>query len=118
MKKIIAALLLGTTLGAHADLTGPGQNGPASSQSIGPYEKLFTTEELSESATETLIEMSEHNDLKAIAKVIESDSQNYFQSGEMSLFLSNCVEKIRNKDAELSIDESVSILLDFANSHK
>lgn len=118
MKALIASILLVSSLTALADVTGPGNNGPVSSESIGPYEKLFTTQELLESVTQTLFEMSEERDLKTVAKVIENDSQNYFQSGELSLFLSNCVEKIRVKDAELSIDESVSILLDFANTHK
>lgn len=45
-----------------------------------------------------------------------NDSNEFFQSGEMSLFLSSAVISLQAKNAELSDADAVSIIVDFAQT--
>lgn len=111
MKLLIAAITMSACMSAFADPV------VISGTVVGDLEQIFTTQELSESATESLVEMSEEDHMKAIAVVIENDSQNYFQNGEMSVFLSSTVKKLKAMNSDLSDDDAISALLDFASIH-
>lgn len=129
MKSLIAALML-TSLSAFASQTGTGANGPWTVGPLGYTDPLVTSQGAAVSMAGSsvgsaggaptigsTVGSTAALNLKVIAVAIENDSQNYFQNGEMSVLLAGQVEKIMDQNAELSIDEAVSIVLEFAHSH-
>lgn len=112
MKTIFAALILSASLSAFA------QPIVTSGIVLGDLEQIFTTQELSESATESLVEISEEEHFRKMAILIENDSQAYFENGEMSLFLSGTVQKLKTMNPEMSDADAMTALLDFASKHK
>lgn len=104
MKTLIALLLTLSTVSAFAFQAG--NDGNVS------YTKTIFGVHISSEGTH--ISTLGKQELKKVAIAIENDSQIYFQTGEMSAFLSNNIEEIRKENTDLSIDDAVSILLEFA----
>lgn len=132
MKTLIATLTLTATMSTFAFQTGSGANGP---WTIGPlgYTDPAVTSRGSEvslagtsggalagnsSAGTTVGSLASLNmRYKAVALQIQNDTQNYFQTGEMTVLLKGQVENIMGQNAALSEDEAVSIVLEFAELH-
>ncbi len=55
--------------------------------------------------------------IKLVAQAVENDAQNFLQTGEMSLLLNNQVNNILAQNSELSIEEAITIVLQFAEIH-
>jgi len=52
-----------------------------------------------------------------MAQAVENDAQTYLQTGKMGEILEYTVSNVLAQNAELSVDEAVSIVLDFAAIH-
>ncbi len=118
MKTLIAILTLTATMSAFAMQTGTGNNGPWTVGPLGYTDPLVSSRGTQVSSLGSSVGSLASLNMKAVAVAIENDTQNYFQSGEMSVLLASHVEKIMNQNPELSVDEAVSIVLDFAQLHK
>ncbi|MDD4975075.1 MAG: hypothetical protein PHY93_12025 [Bacteriovorax sp.] len=117
MKTLIAVLTLTATMSAFAFQTGTGNNGPWTVGPLGYTDPLVSSRGTSMTLAGTSVGTVAAVNMKAIAVAIENDSQQYFQNGEMSVLLASSVEKIMNENAELSVDEAVSVVLEFAHIH-
>lgn len=117
MKTLIAALTLTATMSAFAFQTGTGNNGPWTVGPLGYTDPLVSSQGTAVSFAGTSVGSLQAVNMKTIAVAIENDSQNYFQNGEMTVLLSSNVEKVMAQNAELSVDEAVSIVLEFAHLH-
>jgi hypothetical protein len=130
MKTLIAMLLLTSTMSAFAFQTGMGKNGPWTVGPLGYTDPLVSSQGTAVSFAGSSVGSSEGKaslgstagssaalNMKAIAVAIENDSQEYFQSGEMSVLLASNVEKILAQNAELSVDDAVTVVLEFAHAH-
>ena len=116
MKTINAVLML-TSLNAFAFETGMGPNGPWTKGPLGYTDILVSSQASTVASYGTNVLSATTTHLKVIAVAIENDSQDYFQNGQMSVLLAGYVEKVLEQDQELSIDEAVSIVLEFAHLH-
>lgn len=130
MKTLIAVLALSATMSAFAFQTGTGNNGPWTRGPLGYTDPLVSSQGTEVSAAGTSVGSLAGNstagtsagslaavNMKVIAVAIENDSQDYFQNGQMSVLLASQVEKIMAQNDQLSIDEAVSIVLEFAHIH-
>lgn len=62
------------------------------------------------------LKISENKRKQAAAKLLLNDSQDFFQTGEMSLALKDAVDQLKNQTADLSDLEALDILNDSAFS--
>ncbi|MBC7538209.1 MAG: hypothetical protein H7281_05275 [Bacteriovorax sp.] len=130
MKTLIAVLTLTISMSAFSYQTGMEKNGPWTVGPLGYTDPLVSSQGTGVSLAGTSVGSSVGNptvgstagslaavNMKVIALAIENDSQEYFQNGEMSVLLASNVEKIMKQNAELSVDEAVSVVLEFAHIH-
>ena len=130
MKKILTIAMLLSLSSAFAYESGMGKNGP---YTVGPlgYTDPFVSSagmavtlagssagsSVGNPTAGTSVGTSASLNMKTIAIAVESDAQNYLQTGEMSLILAHHVERVLEQNNELSVDEAVSVVLAFAEIH-
>lgn len=129
MKSLLVILSLAFSLTAMASATGSGQNGPYTVGPLGYTDPFYSSAGTSAVTGGTALGTSVSNplvttagtsvafNLKAVAIAVENDAQNYLQTGEMSEILGYTVQNIQDQNAELSVEEAVSIVLEFAAVH-
>jgi len=52
---------------------------------------------------------------KEVARLVVNDTQDYIQTGEISLFLENKISELQTTDSSLSTDDAVDILVAYSN---
>lgn len=129
MKSLLVILTLALSLGAMASETGSGPNGPYTVGPLGYTDPFYSSAGTSAITGGTALGTSVSNplvttagtsvafNLKAIAIAVENDAQNYLQTGEMSEILGYTVKNVLGQNSDLSVEEAVSIVLDFAAVH-
>lgn len=130
MKSLLAVFVLALSLNAMAYETGMGKNGPYTVGPLGYTDPIVSSAGVGVSSAGSTVGSSAGNptlgstvgstaalNMKVIAQAVENDSQNYLQTGEMSLLLGYQVDHILTQNADLSVEEAVSIVLQFAELH-
>ena len=129
MKSLLVILSLALSLGAMASETGSGPNGPYTIGPLGYTDPFYSSAGTAVTSGGAALGTSVSNplvttagttaafNLKAVAIAVENDAQNYLQTGEMSPVLGYQVNNILDQNAELSVEEAVSIVLEFAHIH-
>lgn len=124
MKSLLVILSLTLSLGAMALETGMGPNGPYTVGPLGYTDPFYTSVWTGQMAAGTSVLPTASSgtstltlQVKALAQAVENDAQNYLQTGEMSVLLGTQVNQVLAQNAELSVDEAVSVVLDFAAIH-
>lgn len=131
MKSLLTiAALLTLSVSAHAFQTGMGKNGPWTVGPLGYTDPFVSSAGMGVTSAGSLAGSSVGNptagtsvgttaslNMKAVAVAVESDAQNYLQTGEMSLLLGYHVDRVLEQNADLSIEDAVSVVLAFAEVH-
>lgn len=130
MKSLLIIATLLSLSAANAFETGMGKNGPYTVGPLGYTDIFVTSAGMGVTIVGTTAGTSAGNptagstlgtsaslNMKAIAVAVESDAQNYLQTGEMSLILGHMVELVQEQNAEVSVEEAVSVVLAFAEIH-
>ncbi|MBC7429300.1 MAG: hypothetical protein H7336_11850 [Bacteriovorax sp.] len=130
MKSILIVLALVLSAAAVANETGMGPNGPWTVGPLGYTDPSVSIAGAGVSTAGSSVGSFVGNptlgstagssaalNLKAIAVVVENDAQNYLQTGEMSNILGYEVNNILTQNSDLSVEEAVSIVLQFAETH-
>lgn len=130
MKLVVTLLALTLTLSAMASQTGIGRNGPYTVGPLGYTDPSVSLAGAGVSTAGSTVGSSVGNptlgstagstaalNLKATAIAVENDAQNYLQTGEMSSILAYQVNNIISQNTELSVEEAVTIVLQFAETH-
>lgn len=130
MKSLLAVFVLALSLSAMAYESGMGRNGPYTVGPLGYTDPSVSSAGVGVMSAGSSVGSSVGNptlgtsagtsaslQMKAIAQAVENDAQNYLQTGEMSLLLNNQVNNILAQNGELSVEEAVSIVLEFAELH-
>ena len=112
--KFITLFLIFASFNSYAFETGMGPNGPWTQGPLGYTDPLITMQATSIASLIPPAATSALSNMQVQAKKIINDTQEYFQNGEMSVLLANQVDKIMSQNEELSIDEAVTIVLEFA----
>jgi hypothetical protein len=130
MKSIITLCSIALSLSASAFQTGMGPNGPWTVGPLGYTDPFVSSQGVAVSSAGSLAGSSVGNptlgssagtsaslQMKTIAIRVINDAEEYFQSGEMSVLLSTLVERVTTQNKDLSLNEAVSIVVEFADSH-
>lgn len=124
MKSLLVILALSLSMGAMASETGMGKNGPYTVGPLGYTDPFYTSQWSAQTVvgttvlpTASTVLTAASAQLKALAQAVESDAQNYLQTGEMSALLGYQVNNILGQNDELSLEEAVSVVLEFAAIH-
>lgn len=120
MKSLLVILALSLSLGAMANESGIGPNGPYTVGPLGytdPFVSSAWTGQMALGTTVLPTASTLSLQMKALAQVVENDAQNYMQTGEMSPLLGTQVNNVLAQNSELSVDEAVSVVLEFAAVH-
>lgn len=130
MKSLLVIATLLSLSVASAFETGMGKNGPYTIGPLGYTDPFVTSAGMGVTLVGTSAGTSAGNptagtsvgtsaslNMKAVAIAVEADAQNYLQTGEMSLVLGYHVDRVLEQNAELSVEEAVSVVLTFAEIH-
>lgn len=131
MKLFITLVSMAISLSASASFqSGIGPNGPYTVGPLGYTDPFISSQGIAVSTAGSSAGSSLGNptlgssvgtsaslQMKAIAIRVNNDAQDFFQTGEMSVLLESLVTKIQLQNVELSDEDAVSIVVDFADSH-
>lgn len=124
MKTILAILALSLSVGAFASETGMRNGVPYTVGPLGYTDPFYTSAWSAQTAVGTTVLPTASSvltaasaQLKALAVAIELDAQDYLQTGELSTLLGYQVKHILSQNDQLSVDEAVSVVLEFAAIH-
>ncbi|MBC7714743.1 MAG: hypothetical protein H7177_15460 [Rhizobacter sp.] len=130
MKSLLVVLALTLSVSAMANQTGMGPNGPWTVGPLGYTDPSVSLAGAGVSTAGSSVGSSVGNptlgssagslaavNMKAIAVAVQNDAQNYLQTGEMSNLLGYEVNNILAQNSELSVEEAVTIVLQFAETH-
>lgn len=131
MKSLIVLSLLTLSLNAMAFQSGMGQNGPYTVGPLGYTDPFVSSAGMGVTSAGSVAGTSVGNptagtsvgsslslNLKVVAQAVENDAQNYLQTGKMSALLETHTNNILAQNSELSVEEAVSIVLEFAELHQ
>lgn len=129
MKSLLVILSLTLSLGAMASATGSNNGVPFTVGPLGYTDPFYSSAGTTVASGGAAVGSSVSNpfvtsvgttaafNLKSVAIAVENDAQNYLQTGEMTPVLGYTVQNILGQNADLSVEEAVSIALEFAAIH-
>lgn len=124
MKSLLIILALSLSMGAMASETGSRNGVPYTVGPLGYTDPFYTSQWSAQTVvgttaapTATSVLTSVSAQLKALAHAVENDAQNYLQTGEMSEILGHTVNNVLVQNDDLSVEDAVSVVLEFAAIH-